>query len=650
MAVGQIYYQGGVPMRLLRARVRGVGRLIDTVIKLDQKLIAVVGPNEAGKSTLLKALEMVNGDLTLPPDERSRAAAISDDADVVTVTYKLEDVDVAVLEGLDLESSPSTLTLSRTANGDGSIGIHPFPRTAVGDVLHRVTELRDALPRLDALERVDTGDPESDESQDDFEHRRSVTEDLHDLGEALALFFDSDSRDTGVGDELLRSGREIFRELQKYSSPTALRSAWAQIEEWLATPPPEPVVRERLGKRLPVMALFADADRELKSAYTLDQALLKDTPPALANLTRLAGLDLAALVAAVETNQVSRRNTLKHQANRQLAAHFSSAWKQSSLAVDLNIEGKTLRIGIVEDEVYASVLEERSQGLRSFVALTAFLASRELEVPPILLIDEAENHLHINAQADLVEMLSRQEQAAKVIYTTHSPACLPSDLGVGIRAVVVDGEETSHVENSFWSQRSPALTSLMMAMGASAAALTPARCVVVAEGASDMILLPSLIRLATGLQRLPYQIAPGLSELPLDLYPELDFQAAKVAYLVDGDGGGADLARHLGRVVPTELVVSLGVAGVENLLPSETYTAAIEEYRAEHAMGTSSTALELSDRFAEAWSKTADRWLENHDVRPASKVAIASTMVERGIGELPPRGHRAPEVASSAVV
>ncbi|MFJ4175209.1 AAA family ATPase [Microbacterium sp. NPDC089696] len=615
-------------MKLLRAHIRGIGRLVDSTIKLDQKLIAVVGPNEAGKSTLLKALEMVNGELTLPPEERSRAVEVADDDDVVTVDFELGPDDLDVLNDLNLAVQPRTLSLSRAPDGQGSVGIVPYPRTALGDVVEQVAVFRGAVPGLDGVMRVDTGNPNADESPEEFEHRRSVTEDLHELGAALAAYFEEARRARSVGDELLSSGRDLFKELARYSSPTALRSAWAKIEGWLAKPSPEPIVRERLVKRIPSMALFSDPDRNLKSAYTLDQALLSDTPRALANLARLAELDLAALVAAVETNQVSRRNTLRNQANRKLIAHFSSAWKQSSLAVDLNVEGKTLRIGLIEDEVFSSILEERSQGLRSFVALTAFLASRELDVPPILLIDEAENHLHINAQADLVEMLSRQDQAAKVIYTTHSPACLPSDLGVGIRAVVVDGDETSHIENSFWAQRAPAMTSLMMAMGASAAALTPARCVVVAEGAGDMILLPTLIRLATGLPRLPYQIAPGLSELPSDLYPELDFQAAKVAYLVDGDRGGVELARTLGRAVPSDLIVSLGVPGAENLLREASYMAAMEKHRGEHAAVSATSALELPDRFSASWANAARDWLSESGVRPPSKVAVASEFAE----------------------
>ena len=42
-----------------------------------------------------------------------------------------------------------------------------------------------------------------------------------------------------------------------------------------------------------------------------------------------------------------------------------------------------------------------------------------------------------------------------------------------------------------------------------------------------MILLPTLMRGATGLEALPYQVAPGLSEVPKDFYPKLDLEGSK---------------------------------------------------------------------------------------------------------------------------
>ena len=128
--------------------------------------------------------------------------------------------------------------------------------------------------------------------------------------------------------------------------------------------------------------------------------------------------------------------------------------------------------------------------------LLPLFESQALDVAPVLLIDEADAHLHLNAQADLVSLLMKQNKAAQVLYTTHSPGCLPSDLGTGIRLVERE-DSTSSIESHFWTNKAPGFGSLLYAMGANAAAFSTCRRAVLAEGPSDMIMLPTLLRLAT---------------------------------------------------------------------------------------------------------------------------------------------------------
>ena len=75
--------------------------------------------------------------------------------------------------------------------------------------------------------------------------------------------------------------------------------------------------------------------------------------------------------------------------------------------------------------------EERSDGLRTYLALIAFLSSKDLSTPPVLVFDEAESHLHWDAQADLINVLYDQNMASQIVYSTHSPGCLRMILGMG---------------------------------------------------------------------------------------------------------------------------------------------------------------------------------------------------------------------------
>ncbi|MCK7638059.1 hypothetical protein M0E82_08625 [Corynebacterium sp. P7202] len=150
---------------------------------------------------------------------------------------------------------------------------------------------------------------------------------------------------------------------------------------------------------------------------------------------------------------------------------------------------------------------------------------------------------------------------------------MPPDLGTNIRAVVPDpeNEQWSSIEASFWT-KGPGFSPLMLAMGASAAAFSVARRVVLAEGATEMLILPSLIKRAIEVEDLDYQVAPGLSETPISMYRDLDLEAARVAFLVDGDDGGERLRRKLiSQGIPEERIVTLGAPTLENLLDPDLY-------------------------------------------------------------------------------
>ncbi|WP_261625107.1 AAA family ATPase [Nesterenkonia marinintestina] len=615
-------------MRLVSAHIRGYGRLVDTTIKLDQKLISVVGPNESGTTTLLKSLNFIETNEALELKRWARAGEVNSSTEIVSLRYLLDEDDKESLGDLDLLDSPAEFIAARSA--DGKLRWRTEPPLSRGTSLLRegYIHLHEAL---NAISSPIATSPETSELNDigSSPEGTQLLIELNEYAAALDQYLAAEDPSQENLDWLLKRAQELRDQVVDSAPFAACEAALNKAIVWGEADDPCVEARKRLWSSSPDFALFRDEDRALRSTYTLDRKLLKDLPSALGNLLRLAELDLQALTNADQQQQIAKRETLLRRANRNLNEHFSNVWKQSDLTVELQMDGGLLRINVIEDGEHSSPFAERSQGLRTFVALAAFLAARNTGRPTILLVDEAENHLHIDAQADLIDMFAEQQQAEKIIYTTHSPACLPRDMGVGLRAVVIDGDESSHVENAFWSMDGHGLSPVMFAMGAAAAAFTPARYAVIGEGPSDMMLLPPLIRACVGLERLPYQVAPGLSKAPKSAYPDLDVEAARVAFVIDGDSGGEILAKELSKVFPNERIVRLPFPGIENALDTDAYLTVVSELLAQRNSGIELPKFpELPDRATSSWAKTLEDWAQEADLSFPSKTEVAYRLLE----------------------
>jgi predicted ATP-dependent endonuclease of OLD family len=123
----------------------------------------------------------------------------------------------------------------------------------------------------------------------------------------------------------------------------------------------------------------------------------------------------------------------------------------------------------------------------------------------------------------------------------------------------------------------------MLAMGASALAFTPARNVLVGEGPSECILLPTLLREVLDVAALDFQVAPGLSNASESTLPALLDSGARVVFLCDADKGGRARAGWLKKAgADADLVilyddndVRLDVQALEDLLRPEVFAEAV---------------------------------------------------------------------------
>ncbi|MGL5826074.1 MAG: ATP-dependent nuclease [Nocardioides sp.] len=589
--------------------------------------MAFLGPNEAGKTSVLHALTWLDQSGSALPDAwASRGNDYGkrrDDDKVVSATYRLEASDWERLEGLAFARTRAsyTYTLWKKRNG--------------GQV-HQLTPrlLRDPRPFENALSALKKA-PKALESRlkaarqahDNDEVELDVNA-LHHRAVKLLGTPDVNADDSSISE--LKSYASWLAEQDTVPSLARAASSLQAVAEVLSVEHPHGVALSVLDEGRPLFREFAAEDRELPNEVDTNEDASAIPRP----FSRVLDMAETSLVKLKEIwNDEGLRDTTLEACNERLAKIFQRAWSQSDLTVRLKAEHHLLKIQVKvvnEGVSYYSTFGERSDGLKSFVALVGFLNSLADAVPPILLIDEAETHLHLDAQADLIQVLQDEVQATQVFYTTHSPGCLPLDLGRGLRFVEPSQTSpySSEVNHNFWDSRYPGFSAVLFKMGAAAFAFSALRRAVLAEGPTDMILLPTLLRSATGLDRLSYQVAPHLNNLN-ESEVRLDEAAASVAYLTDGDQGGRDARKNLTRRrgVPRELVLQhpSGFA-VEDYVDPSLVIHVVNELRQDPQRDEQLLSLgALPD--GETIGQRLDKWFRHRKLQAPGTLAIATRLV-----------------------
>lgn len=161
-------------------------------------------------------------------------------------------------------------------------------------------------------------------------------------------------------------------------------------------------------------------------------------------------------------------------------------------------------------------------------------------------------------------------------------------------------------------------------------AFVPRRAALVAEGPSELILLPTLIRQAVDMEHIGYQIAPGASGVRPGSIMDFHLEAPRTVWVVDSDEGGRAIADKLRKDgIDDELILALGGhdAGLilESLVDTEAYRDAFAAYLRDKGSSEKPPAVEELD--------TVDRpallrsYCQERGIRPPSKVIMANKLL-----------------------
>jgi hypothetical protein len=621
-------------MRLQSIHVHGYKRFEEpSTMYVRSPLVAVVGPNEAGKTSLLKAARHLSHREAFDRREFSgRREPGTRDGDpnplIVSARFSLDRGDREAVGALLSRDHGPAFDVRKRA--DGAI------RWRLSPPLRRDRKPREGVVRN--LQQAINGNwlpyeaPEPPPGEEPARSPQDQAVELHDML-------------TDAGENL---SAEVIESIRAFASALAeampknprkrleqLPGRLDQLADAEAERNPNDVAGGILLARKPEFLLFDEDERTLVSYYAWAEY---GTPTAaLSNLFALADTDWTSFRnVATDADRRDELMTLELAANERLERAFG-VWTQAKVSVALRADEQGLELLVRDRETkHHTRLGERSAGLRAFAALVAFTARYAGEQPPILLVDEAETHLHYGGQADLVKVFERQKVAQCIIYTTHSIGMLPEDLGSTIRVVAPTASERSKIGNSFWRE-GVGLTPMVLAMGANALAFTPARFAVIGEGESEAILLPSVLREARGAERadepLGFQVAPGVAEVRPETADELEFEAGNVVYLVDADKGGRAHARKLPERARAEgRIVELGEGKepglciedfIEANLLVDAFNAVLARTRPAVSARLDSSKLPKVGR-----GPYLDAWAKRRCDKPLSKTLIAQEAID----------------------
>ena len=584
-------------MKLIEFRVQMYRCILDSGWIKVTPLTVVVGKNEAGKTTLLRALHKFNPfkpesysmDSEWPRGHRKQR---SDAQIVCAARFELSHEEKEELAKLTDQAIDDLTTIEVTKDYAGRFEVL-FPSNLFPDKLHPndIDKICASLPALQ--EAVGASFREKAMELADEARRLAHEGRFTDLQNLY-------SQHIPILQEAISPQNQNPQRQNEHQYINQYQAKLQEIANQLSSAPSiQKKAHEYIVKRLPTFIYMSDY-RAFRGSAQLDQVKqrkdrnqLTEEDKTLLTIMELSGLDLDSEVEKGNQPDREQRQYDLDDASATLTNEIADRWKQRRYEVQFRADGQ-LFYTFVKDEHDPSLirLEERSKGFQWFFSfdLMFMYESKGTFKGCVILLDEPGLHLHPDAQKDLLRRMEEYAKDNTLIYTTHLPFMI--DLRAPERIRVLSETKNGIVVTDDLTQSQPEGKFVLQAalgMSGSTSYLVAQRNLVV-EGVDDYWIITELSRLLD---------VAGLPALPTDVFitpaggaPEAGYiatfmigQKLDVIVLLDSDKAGEDTREKLVKKWLTRYhsnpahVLSLGECvgvkdrefSIEDLFPDDFY-------------------------------------------------------------------------------